>query len=127
MRIAIPYEDGQVFQHYGKTQQFKLYDIIGGKIDASQVVPSNSSGHSALAGVLRSLGVDVVICGGIGAGAISSLKEQGIPAYGGVNGDADEVIDTLLQGKLSYNPNPSCDEHDEDECDGDCSGCLGCG
>lgn len=126
MRIAITYEDGQVFQHFGKAKQFKLYDIIGGQIDAAQVIPSNASGHSALAGVLRSLGVDAVICGGIGAGAIRSLNELGIPAYGGVSGEADAVIRQLLAGQLSYNPNPSCEEQDEEECSGDCDCCDGC-
>ncbi len=127
MRIAVTYEDGQVFQHFGKTRQFKLYDIIDGRVDAAQVVPSNSSGHSALAGVLRSLGVDAVICGSIGAGAIRSLNELGIPAYGGVSGETDAVINSLLAGKLAYDPNPSCDEHDEDDCSGDCDCCTGCG
>ena len=126
MRIAVTYEDGKVFEHFGKTKTFKLYDIEGGKVTASQLAPSNCSGHSALAGVLYSLGVDALICGGIGAGAIEALKERGIPAYGGVTGDADEVIKTLLAGQLSYNPNPSCDEHEDEECGGDCSSCLGC-
>ena len=53
MRIAITYENGEVFQHFGHTEQFKLYDVENGKIVAEQIVPTNGSGHGALAGFLK--------------------------------------------------------------------------
>ena len=50
MRIAVTYENGQIFQHFGHTETFKIYDIADGKITNSQVVSTNGSGHGELAG-----------------------------------------------------------------------------
>ena len=73
MRIAVTYENGMIFQHFGHTQEFKIYDVQDGKILASEVVDTNGSGHGALAGVLTALHADVLICGGIGGGAQMAL------------------------------------------------------
>ena len=69
MRIAVTYENGEIFQHFGHTEQFKIYDVEDGKIISSEVVDAGGSGHGALAGVLSALKVDALICGGIGGGA----------------------------------------------------------
>lgn len=63
MKIAVTYENGEVFQHFGHTEQFKLYEVSGGKLLHTQVVDTNGSGHGALAGLLAQLGVDTLICG----------------------------------------------------------------
>ena len=89
MIIAVTYENGQNFQHFGHTEQFKIYDVQDGRIHNSEVVKTNGSGHGALAGLFSSLGVDVLICGGIGGGAQMALAQAGIKLYGGVCGDAD--------------------------------------
>ena len=73
MRIAVTYENGDVFQHFGHTKQFKVYDVENGKIVSSEIIDTNGSGHGALAGVLSSLHVDALICGGIGGGAQAAL------------------------------------------------------
>ena len=126
MRIAVTYENGEIFQHFGHTEQFKVYDIEEGKVIASEVVSTNGSGHGALAGVLASLNADVLICGGIGGGAQVALAEAGIKLFGGVSGDADKAIEAYLAGNLAYNPNVQCNHHGEHHHGGTC-GNHGCG
>lgn len=111
MKVAVTFENGNIFQHFGHTEQFKLYEIEDGKIMDSQVVSTNGSGHGALAVLLSDLKVDALICGGIGAGAQTALKEAGIRLYGGVSGSADEAVDALLAGNLGYDPDVRCDHH----------------
>ena len=112
MRIAVTYENGMVFQHFGHTKQFKVYDVADGKVIFSEVIDTNGSGHGALAGFLMQNGVDTLICGGIGGGAQAALAEAGIRLYGGVSGDADAAVSALLSGNLGYDPNVHCDHHD---------------
>ena len=123
MRIAVTYEAGLVFQHFGHTAAFKLYDVENGQVVASQVVETNGFGHGALAGFLQEMGVDTLICGGIGGGARMALADAGITLYGGVYGDADDVVEDLLAGVLRYNPDVRCDHHGE----GHSCGEHGCG
>ena len=113
MRLAVTYEDGEIFQHFGHTAQFKVYDVQNGKIVSSEVVDTNGSGHGALAGVLTALNVDALICGGIGGGAQMALAAAGIQLYGGVSGSADEAAQALAEGNLTYNPNVKCSHHGE--------------
>ena len=98
MRVAVTYENGEIFQHFGHTEQFKVYDIEDGRILSSEVVDTNGSGHGALAGVLKALKVDALICGGIGGGAQMALAEAGIKLYGGVSGSADAAAQALAEG-----------------------------
>ena len=112
MRVAVTYEDGMIFQHFGHTEFFKIYDIEEGKITASQVVSTNGNGHGALAGFLAENNVDVLICGGIGGGAQMALMHAGIQLFGGVSGDANEAVNNLLNGILAYDPNARCTHHD---------------
>lgn len=126
MRIAVPYENGSIFQHFGHTEQFKIYDAEEGKVVSSQVVGTNGSGHGALAGLLQNLNVDALICGGIGGGAKMALSQAGIQLYGGVSGNADEAVEALLSHALSYNPDVMCSHHEGHHHDGAC-GSHGCG
>ncbi len=109
MKIAVTYEEGNVYQHFGHTKQFKVYDIEEGRVSAAQVVDTEGNGHGALAGMLLGLHVDTLICGGIGQGAQEALAEAGIRLYGGVSGSTDEAVDRLLAGNLVFNPNVHCD------------------
>ena len=111
MRIAVTYENGEIFQHFGHTEQFKLYDVEDGKIVAEQIVPTNGSGHGALAGFLKAAQADALICGGIGMGAQNALAEAGIRLYGGVSGSADAAAKALAEGTLQYDPDAKCDHH----------------
>ena len=126
MRVAVTYENGDIFQHFGHTEQFKIYDIRDGKILSSEIVDTNGSGHGALAGVLNALKVDALICGGIGGGAQMALAEAGIKLYGGVSGSADAAAQALAEGKLDFNPAVRCDHHDHHG-EGHSCGSHGCG
>lgn len=111
MKIAVTYENGNVFPHFGHTEQFKVYEIEDRKVAGMRVVDTNGSGHGALAGMLSALNVDTLICGGIGAGAQTALAEAGIHLYGGASGSADEAVDELLAGNLTFDPDVHCDHH----------------
>ena len=119
MRIAVTYENGEIFQHFGHSEQFKLYDPENGKITGEQVVDTNGSGHGALAGFLQAAKVDALICGGIGMGAQMALADAGIRLYAGVQGSADAAAQALASGTLEYDPDARCDHHGEHH-DGGC-------
>jgi len=127
MKIAVTYENGQVFQHFGHSEQFKLYDVEDGKIINSQVVGTDGNGHGALAGLLSGRGVDALICGGIGMGAQNALAQAGIKLYGGVSGSADDAVNALLAGNLNYDADVHCDHHDHEhgQCGENHNGCGG--
>lgn len=132
MKIAVTYENGNVFQHFGHSEQFKVYDVEDGKILGSRVIGSNGSGHGALAGLLDGEGIDVLICGGIGGGAQRALEEYGIELCAGASGNTDEAVEAYLRGEL-INTGANCDHHhgaDHSCGDGGChdhdDGCGGC-
>ena len=132
MKIAVTYEDGQVFQHFGHTEKFMVYEVQEGRISEKTLLDTNGNGHGALAGFLAENGVEVLICGGIGGGAQMALQEAGIRFYGGVSGSADEAVQAFLGGTLGYDPDVHCDHHGEGheghhggECGGHHAG--GCG
>ena len=114
MIIAVTYQDGEVFQHFGHCENFKIYNVEEGKIKEEKIINSNGKGHGALAGFLKDNSVDVLICGGIGGGARNALAEQEIELYPGVVGSADDAVKALIEGNLSYNPNTMCNHHHHD-------------
>ncbi len=136
MRIAAAYENGQIFQHFGRTGQFKVYDVQDGTVVSSEVVSTSGSRHGALAGVLTALKADALICGGIGGGARNALAEAGIELYPGATGDADAQVESFLKGQLVYDPDTTCSHHSHEDghgCgghshgDGHTCGSHGCG
>ena len=128
MKIAVTYENGNIFQHFGHTEQFKLYDIDGDKIVNAQVVGTDGSGHGALASLLEDYDVDILICGGIGGGAKMALASAGIRLFGGVSGSADDAVAAFINGTLGYNPDVHCNHHhDHDHEHGHSCGSHGCG
>lgn len=134
MKVAVTYENGNVFPHFGHTHQFKVYDIEEGRVVGTQVMDTEGSGHGALAGMLSALKVNTLICGGIGAGAQTALAEEGICLYGGISGSADAAVEQLLAGNLKFDPDIHCDHHEEghhhgngNHCGEDKHGCSGNG
>ena len=130
MRIAMPYEQGLIFQHFGRAKQFKVYEIEKHQILMEMIVEVEGTGHQAVVDLLRAVDVRVVICGNIGQEAMRALQRAGILFYGGVTGLADDAITALVGGALAYDPNIICEAHDDDcgdcgDCGGDCSGCGG--
>jgi len=126
MKIAVAYENEQVFQHFGHTEQFKIYIVDDGKIVSSEIVDTNGNGHGALAGLLKEIGADILICGGIGGGARMALADAGIKLFGGVSGSCDAAVNAYIAGSLDYNPAVTCDHHDHSNGAHSC-GDHGCG
>ena len=93
MKIAVTYDNGTVFQHFGRTEEFKVYEVEGREVISSEIISSSGSGHSALAGILADQGIDLLICGGIGGGAQDALEEAGIGLVAGAQGNTDEVVE----------------------------------
>lgn len=114
MKIAVTYDSENIFQHFGHTAYFKLYEIADNAVVSTQVLPTGGSGHGALADFLAAQGVQILICGGIGGGAQLALANAGIRLYGGVRGNADAAVNALLAGELGYDPNVRCDHHDHE-------------
>ena len=127
MKIAIPYENGQIFQHFGHSAQFKIYETETGKILSSVVVDTQGSGHGALAGFLAAQNVAVLICGGIGGGARIALAQAGIQVFGGVRGDADQAAQAFVGGVLAYDPHAKCNHRDHAHGEEHTCGSHGCG
>ena len=117
-RIAVTYDNGQVFQHFGRTEAFKVYEIENEKVISSEVIESNGVGHGALAGLLADHTIDTLICGGIGGGAMAALADAGIEVCAGAEGDADAVIGAYLKGELE-SAGVTCDHHGEGHSCGD--------
>ena len=132
MKIAVPFSNGEVFQHFGHTEIFKLYEIQDGQVAYIDIVETNGSGHEALAGLLADLSVNVLVCGGIGDGAQTALTAAGIEICSGAKGDADNAVSAYLRGELQ-SAGVNCDHHHDHEegegcgshCGGGCSGCGG--
>lgn len=123
MKIAVTYENGQVFQHFGHCENFKIYETDGSGILSSEVVPTLGSGHGALAGFLRERGVDTLICGGIGGGARTALADAGIRLYPGASGNADDCVRALLGGTLAFDPDTVCSHHEAEHTCGEHHSC----
>ena len=113
MKIAVTYENGNVFQHFGHSERFKLYNIENDVVTTAVIIDTMGSGHGALAGFLKQCKVDALICGGIGGGAKRALSDAGIKLYGGVSGAADAAVNALLADKLSFDSDAECDHHGE--------------
>lgn len=134
MKIAVTYDNGNIFQHFGKTEFFKVYEVEDNKIISSEVIGSNGLGHGALAGLLGEQGINVLICGGLGGGAQTALKEAGVEVCSGAKGDADQAVEAYLRGELvstgancdhhHHEEGHSCGDHEEGHsCGGSCGGC----
>ena len=134
MKIAVTYDNGNIFQHFGKTEFFKVYEIEDNKVISSEVIGSNGTGHGALAGLLADQDVDVLICGGIGGGAQAALEEAGVEMCAGAQGDADQAVEAYLKGELvstgancdhHHEEGHSCGHHEEGHTCGNCGGSCG--
>lgn len=125
MKIAVTYENGLIFQHFGHTSQFKIYMVEDNQVQESHILDSNGAGHGALATLLQGEKIDTLICGGIGGGAQNALAQAGITLYGGVQGEADKAVSDFLAGNLAYDPAVHCDHHGHGE--GHTCGSHGCG
>jgi FKBP-type peptidyl-prolyl cis-trans isomerase 2/predicted Fe-Mo cluster-binding NifX family protein len=114
MKIATTYENGNIFQHFGRTEYFKVYEVEDGAIVSSEVIGSDGIGHGALAGLLANHDIQVLICGGLGGGALNALTNAGIEVCAGASGNADEAVAAYLRGEL-VDTGANCDHHHHGE------------
>ena len=114
MKIAVTYDNGNIFQHFGRTEFFKVYETEDGRVISSEVIGSNGVGHGALAGLLADQSVDVLICGGIGGGAQQALADAGVELCAGAEGDADQAVEAYLKGEL-VSTGANCDHHHHED------------
>ena len=121
MKIAVTYENGNIFQHFGRTESFKVYEVEDGKIVSSEVIGSDGIGHGALAGLLAGHDIQVLICGGLGGGALNALTNAGIEVCAGASGNADEAVEAFLRGDL-VDTGANCDHHHGEGEDHECCG-----
>ena len=113
MKIAVTAQHTQVFPHFGRTPEFYLVTAEDGKIIEEKIVAAPAEGHGALVGFLISQGVDTLICGGVGGGAVNGLRAAGIQVYAGAAGSVREQVLSLLSGQLPQQGDANCDHHDE--------------
>ncbi len=114
MKVAVTYDNGSVFQHFGKTAQFLLADVNAGEVTNEQLCAAGGVGHGALAVLLKEWGVETLICGGIGQGAVNALQEAGIAVVRGVDMDARMALQAFAAGALADDPSKRCTHHDHD-------------
>lgn len=114
MKVAVTYENGIVFQHFGKCQNFLIADMKDGRVIHKSLLSSNGKGHGALAELLKTAGVDVLICGGCGAGACNALKAAQITVIRGAKGNAEAALEAYGKGELQDDPSGQCHHHHED-------------
>ena len=133
MKIAVTYDNGEVFQHFGHTEQFKIYEIENDKVINEEIIDTNGTGHGLLGKLLISRGVNALICDGLGSGARNILEENTIKVYPGVVGNVDKVIEDYINDRLNYDENKKCDHHEHEhehnceshDCSKDKGGCSG--
>ena len=119
MKIAITYdkETGNVFQHFGKTQFFKIYQIQDGKIVSSEVIDNGGNGHHELPPYLKALGIETLILGNRGQGAIDAIAASGLKEMPGITGNADNAAELFAKGELKPNFTAKCSHHGEHNSD----------
>jgi predicted Fe-Mo cluster-binding NifX family protein len=124
MKIAVTCENNQVFQHFGHTPEFAVYETDESGIVSEKILSSGDSGHGALATLLAQENVDLLICGGIGGGAVNALANAGIQVVGGASGNVREVAEAFVNGTLEVRADFHCNHHHHGEghtCSGKCS------
>ena len=120
MIIAVAYKDQEIFEHFGHAEYFAIYrtNADNTEIVEKAMVEVKETGHQAVADLMDSCGVDVVIVGHIGTSARQALAEYGIVAFAGFCGNADDAAELMMHGQLPYLT-------EEGGCSGGCSGCHG--
>ncbi len=115
MKFAVTCENNEVFQHFGHTPEFAVFETDGDKIVSETRLSCGTTGHGALAGLLSEGGIELLICGGIGGGAINALAQAGIQVVGGAEGPVRSVAEDYLTGKLVVREDYHCNHHHNGE------------
>lgn len=127
MKVAIPFKNDNIFQHFGMAPAFKVYQLEDKAVVGTELLETGGHGHGAMVNLLVKNAVDCVICGGLGGGAVRALEEAGIKLYAGNSGAADEAVTLLLAGELANNVEAATAGRGGRRCHGHGHGDEGCG
>jgi predicted Fe-Mo cluster-binding NifX family protein len=112
MKVAIPCTDqDETFQHFGHAEQFAIYEYTEGEYVDRKVFATKCRGHEEIAKLMRYLGINIVVCGGIGDGAIAALMKHKILIYAGAEGNIDQAYYALVNNRLNCTSKPTCSSH----------------
>ena len=100
MKIAMPYQDGVLLEHFGRAKEFIIYNVSDLDPVTSEVIAPEDLSHAAVARALKEHGVDVVLCGSIGEHARQAVEGEHMLVFSGITGAADDVLERFLQGNL---------------------------
>jgi predicted Fe-Mo cluster-binding NifX family protein len=100
MKVAITYENGKVFEHFGQTENFIFYEVKDNKVVSEEIKNTNGLSHAELIGFLKDNKTDVLICGNLGGHAINLLKDNNIDIYAGNSGDTKDLINLFVKKEL---------------------------
>ena len=131
IKIAVTTDDNQnVFQHFGHCDTFTIFNVEKKELVSKSTLKNTGSGHSQTVELLKEMGVNVLICGGIGSAAMSMLMEEDILVIPGIQGDIEVAVASYLDGSSIASKEANCDHHDHhhDHIEGCSEGCsCGCG
>ncbi len=118
MKIAIATESNNVSEHFGHCEGFTIYEVEGEKVQSKQFLSNPGHQPGFLPKYLHEQGINVIISGGMGGGAIQLFNERGIDVITGSEGDVDDVINYYVKGNLKSSGSV-CDKHEHhDDCGG---------
>ena len=100
MKIAMPYQDGVLLEHFGRAKEFIIYNVSDLDPVTSEVIAPEDLSHAAVARALKEHGVDVVLCGSIGEHARQAVEGEHMLVFSGITGAADDVLERFLQGNM---------------------------
>lgn len=111
-KIAIPTNNGKLWSHFGKAPQVTFITIDNGKITEKEVKDAPAHGHGVMAQFLSENGVNEVVCGGLGAGAVQTLGERNISIHAGAPAiGIDELTQMYIDGTIIYGEGGCKHEH----------------
>ncbi len=116
MKIAVASENQKIAEHFGHCRNFNIFQIENDKIVSSTSVDNPGHKPGFLPNFLHEQGVNVIIAGGMGAGAIEIFQEKGIEIIIGASGDATEAVNAYLEGTLKSTGSVCQDHKHHDEC-----------
>lgn len=108
MKIAVTYDNGKLFRHFGHCENFKFYTVDNGQIVNTELINIEPKGQKHVAEFLGSQEITHLICGGLGGEARETLDNLGIEYFPKVNLTPDEAVDAYLAGNLEYTLERGC-------------------
>lgn len=110
MKIAVASEKELVTEHFGHCENFNIFHVQDNKIVKVESIPNPGHVPGYLPNFLNDMGVNIIVSGGMGGGAVKIFKEKGIEVITGVKGTAKDIVTDYLDGKLEAT-NEICDDH----------------